>query len=370
MTSLLIALTVVLAALSPGLVAAQDKREQGSYAEMRAYLGELFEQKNYAEAAAMLERVLDRFPDNVRSNTYNLVTVRVLMGQPDKAMDALEEGLRRGVFYGRWDFDGELMAPLKSHARFSAFSRTNLDRLAEADKKASMKLEVATPAGYDPARRYPLFVALHGGGENVAMLKPNWVSPRLQAEFIVAYVQSSQVDSMTGFSWQDEARTRRDLQAAYAEVVARYPVDLDRVIVGGFSSGGFAALVTAFHQTLPARGFVALCPEVPATISDEDIKAAVNRGLRGSLLTTERDRRVEAQRALADRWTRLGLDGEFTVTPNIGHWFPKDFGEQLDRAIGRILAPLPPRAPGQRDAFFGGGGGTVLRHGTTAAAGR
>jgi acetyl esterase/lipase len=182
-------------------------------------------------------------------------------------------------------------------------------------------------------------VALHGGGETVAALKPNWVSPRLQAEFIIAWVQSSQVASMTGFHWEDEDRTRRDLQAAYTEVVATYPVDPDRVIVGGFSSGGFASLVTAFHRTLPVRGFVALCPEVPASLTDDDIAAAVKRGLRGSLLTTELDHRVAAQRALAERWKKAGLDAELAVTPNIGHWFPKDFAEQLDRAIGRILAP-------------------------------
>jgi acetyl esterase/lipase len=347
MKPLVVVLTLILGALlSPDPARGQDKREQGSYAEMRAYLGELFEQKKYAEAAAMLERVLDRFPDNVRANTFNLAAARALMGQPDKAIDALEDGLRRGAFFSRWDFDGAAMAPLKQHPRFAAFFQANLDRMAEADKKAVMKLEVAIPAGYDPARRYPLFVALHGGGENVAMLKPNWVSPRLQAEFIVAYVQSSQVADMTGFHWQDEARTRRDLQAAYAEVVARYPVDPDRVIVGGFSSGGFASLITAFHQTLPVRGFVALCPEPPASITDADITAAVARGLRGAVLTTELDPRVAAQRAFAERLTTLKLDAEFAVTPNIGHWFPKDFAQQLDRAIERILAPLPPRAPG------------------------
>ncbi len=91
-------------------------------------------------------------------------------------------------------------------------------------------------------------------------------------------------------------------------------MDPDRVIVGGFSSGGFASLVTAFHQTLAARGFVALCPEVPVTVTDADITAAVKRGLRGSLLTTELDHRVEAQRAVAERWKKLGLDGEF-----VGH---------------------------------------------------
>ncbi len=150
MKQLMLIMLVVVGMLSPLTAHRQDKREAGSYPEMRAYLGELFEQKKYAEAAAMLERVLDRFPDHVRANTFNLAAARALMGQPDKAIDALEEGLRRGAFYSRWDFDPAAMAPLKQHPRFAAFFQANLDRIAEADKKASMKLEVATPPGYDP----------------------------------------------------------------------------------------------------------------------------------------------------------------------------------------------------------------------------
>jgi len=60
-----------------------------------------------------------------------------------------------------------------------------------------------------------------------------------------------------------------------------------------------------------------------------------------AFLKANLDRRVAAQRALAERLKATGLDVEFAVTPNIGHWFPKDFGQQLDRAIGRILAPAP-----------------------------
>jgi len=131
MKQLMLVMAVVGGVLSSLSAQAQDTRETGSYAEMRAYLGELFEQKKYAEAAGMLERVLDRFPDHVRANTFNLAAARTLMGQPDKAIDTLEDGLRRGAFYSRWDFDGAAMAPLKHHPRFAAFFQANLDRIAE-----------------------------------------------------------------------------------------------------------------------------------------------------------------------------------------------------------------------------------------------
>jgi len=67
MRRLILVLAVVAGTLSPLVAGPQDRREQGTHAEMRASLGELFERKKYAEAAAMLERVLARFPDDVRS---------------------------------------------------------------------------------------------------------------------------------------------------------------------------------------------------------------------------------------------------------------------------------------------------------------
>jgi len=200
-----------------------------------------------------------------------------------------------------------------------------------------MNIEAVLPAAYDPAKKYPLFIALHGGGESTAEFKPSWTSPRLRGEFITIYVQSSQVANMNGFHWQDVAVTRKDLEAAYKRIQEQYPADTSRVVIGGFSSGGFGSLVAAFENFFPVRGFVALCPEVPQTISDEAILAAKARGLRGTLLTTEQDNRVEQQRTLMGRMEKLGMKVEFHLTPNIGHWYPKDFEALLDRALGLIL---------------------------------
>ncbi|MCX6567032.1 MAG: hypothetical protein NTW38_11530 [Candidatus Aminicenantes bacterium] len=318
--------------------AIQEKREFASYKEMRDYLGELYNQKKYADAAALLESVLDRCPDNVLANTFNLAMMRVFEGDLEKAMGALEEGHRRGVFYGLWDFNAELWNPLKKHERFAAFQKENAARIEAAQKKATLKIEVEIPQGYDPSRKYPLFIALHGGGESIAELKPNWTSPRLRSEFITAYIQSTQVAGMRGFHWQDEALTRRDVEEAYKQILEKYPVDPGRVLIGGFSSGGFGSLIIAFSGSFPVRGFVALCPEPPQTLRDEDILTAKTRGLRGSLLTTELDQRVDRQRELAARWEKLGLATEFHITPNTGHWFPKDFEQLLDRAIGHIFS--------------------------------
>jgi predicted esterase len=324
-------------ALTGLTVFGQEKREFATYREMRAYLGELFNQKKYAEAAALLESVLDRFPDNVMTNVYNLATMRLLQGDVDKAMAALEEGHRRGVFFGLWDFNADMWEPLRKHERFAAFLKENEGRVEEASRKAVLLVDVVTPEGYDPAKKYPLFIALHGGGESLVEFKPNWVSARLGKEFLVAYVQSTQVANMRGFHWQNEDTTRRDIAEAYRRILARYSVDPDRILIGGFSSGGFASLIVAFSDLLPVRGFVVLCPEPPQTIEDAAVVEAAGRGLRGTLLTTEWDQRLDRQKEFVARLARLGLDCEISVTPNIGHWYPENFAALLDGAIGRIL---------------------------------
>ncbi len=340
MKKFFVILGIVLCSLSWVPLQGQEKRDFVNYQDMRKHLGELFAQKKYSEAASLLESVLDKFPDNVRANTYNLAYAYVLQGQNDKAVEALEGGHRRGIFYGIWDFANKFWDPLKNSPRYEAFHKANQARVDEAQRKASMRIEVMTPANYDPAKKYPLFIALHGGGEATADFKPNWTSPRLRGEFITVYVQSSQVAGMDGFHWQDISITRKDLEAAYKKILQQYPVDPARIIIGGFSSGGFGSLVAAFGDFFPVRGFIILCPEVPQTISDADIQAAKARGLVGTLLTTEQDNRVEAQRALMGRMENLGLRVQFHVTPNIGHWYPKDFEELLDRAIGMIFPAI------------------------------
>ncbi len=114
-------LMMLVCSLALPFAAGQERKEFADYKDMRAYLGELFQQKKFAEAASLLESVLDRFPDNLAANTFNLAAARVNLGENDKAVEALEEGLRRGVFYGLWDFVAKFWDPLRETPRFQGF---------------------------------------------------------------------------------------------------------------------------------------------------------------------------------------------------------------------------------------------------------
>jgi predicted esterase len=142
---------------------------------------------------------------------------------------------------------------------------------------------------------------------------------------------------MDGYNWtEDMDLSLKEIRDAFVQLVGQYPVDTDQVVVGGFSSGGVASLEVVFKDVFPVQGFVVLCPALPDGFSSDEVRVASERGVRGTLLTTEMDGRVEEQRRMADIMEEMGLAHEFYITPNIGHWYPDDLADRIDRAIAHI----------------------------------
>ncbi len=207
LVTILAVLVLLLAwlAFGSGPTAKQSETKQfARYPEMRQYLGELYEQKKFKEAAALLEAHLDKFPENLRANAFNLALMYMNLGEKEKAVGGLNNALDRGVWFGKYAFYGDIWAPLKDLPSFKAFSERNDALLREAGKSARPALEVLRPEGFVQGQKYPLFIALHGGGENIAGFKKVWTSAKLRTEFITAYPQSVQLVAENGFSWIED----------------------------------------------------------------------------------------------------------------------------------------------------------------------
>ena len=315
----------------------QEEKQFATYQKMRAHIGKLYLQKKYAEAAEILEKALTQFPDHLHANVFNLALMCVQLGEHEKALNALEYGLDHGVWFGKYEMNNEIWAPLKEAERFTVFMQKNEEKRQGAQKSVQPKLEVLVPENYDKSKKYPLFIALHGGGENIEVFKPQWTSDLLEKEFIVAYPQSSQMITMNGYNWTEDIElTKKEIKKAYEKVLKDFPVDSSRVIVGGFSSGGVASLEVILDETVPAIGFVVLCPAKPDGFSSEKVAEAKTRGIRGTMITSEMDPRLQDQKAMAVIMKAQGLPHEFIVTPNIGHWYPENLAELIDTAIAHI----------------------------------
>ncbi len=316
----------------------QDKTRQFSnYHDMREYFGNLYQQEKYSEAAAILETHINRFPDHLEANAYNLALSYVQLGEYKKTIEVLQHGLDHSVWFNIYAFEHEVWIPVKKIEVFKKILDQN-DRLRQqAQKLAKSELLVVTPEEFNENNEYPLFIALHGGGSNIENFKKIWISEKMKKEFITAYVQSSLIVGMNRFTWTvDMEITKKEIKNAYSKIIKHYPIGENEVIIGGFSAGGVAALEIALSNSIPVTGFLVLCPGKPESFDETNIIEAKMRGIRGTILTSEMDPRLSVQQEMVEVLRAVGLQYQFMVTPNIGHWFPEDLDIKIDNAIDHI----------------------------------
>ena len=312
-------------------------QEFSNYQEMRDYFGKLYEQEKYEEAAALMEKGLLDFPDHTEANAFNLAFIYVKLEQFDKSMDALQYGLDHGVWFSIYAFLSDVWNPCRELEKFQKILDRNEELRQEAQKLAKPELVIVTPEKFEKSKKYPLFIALHGGNSNIVNFREAWKSEKLKKEFITAYVQSSQIVAMNGFSWTEDIEiAKKEISEAYHKVLAEHSIKKNEVIIGGFSSGSVAAMEITFSNTIPVRGFISLCPGKPESFTEENIINAKRRGIRGTILTNEMDRRLEVQKEMVELLKTTGFKYCFEVTPNIGHWFPDDLDLKIDKAIDHI----------------------------------
>ncbi len=115
------------------------------------------------------------------------------------------------------------------------------------------------PQHYDPAKRYPMLVSVHGGPASV--VRASWARPGLPLELFSQEGYFVFMPNPRGSYGQGENFTRanahdfghgdlEDILAGVDEVVKNYPVDDKRVGIGGWSYGGFMTMwtVTQTHR--------------------------------------------------------------------------------------------------------------------------
>jgi dipeptidyl aminopeptidase/acylaminoacyl peptidase len=212
------------------------------------------------------------------------------------------------------------------------------------------------PRDYDPARRYPLVVEVHGGPG--AMARPTW--PSTLFDFTVLSHEGYFVlrPNPRGSFGQGEAFTRanirdfghgdlRDILAGVDFVVKNFPVDNDRVGVGGWSYGGFMTMwaVTQthrFHAAVAGAGIANwqsyygendldqwMIPFFGASVYDEPAVYAKSSPINfiknvktpTLILVGDRDGECPIPQSF-EFWhalETLGVENEFVVYPNEGH---------------------------------------------------
>jgi dipeptidyl aminopeptidase/acylaminoacyl peptidase len=240
------------------------------------------------------------------------------------------------------------------HSEYASWGRS--ESVSWTNKGLNIQGWLTYPQDYDPARRYPLVVEVHGGPS--AMARPTWPSAFFDFTLLSHYGYFVLRPNPRGSFGQGEAFTQgniknfgygdlRDILSGVDYVVNHFPVDNSRVGIGGWSYGGYMTM-WAITQTQRFRAAVAgagianwqsyygendidqwMIPFFGASVYDDPAQYAKSspidfiKNVKTPTLILVGDRDGECPTPQSfEFWHALetqGVENQFVVYPNEGH---------------------------------------------------
>ena len=216
----------------------------------------------------------------------------------------------------------------------SQFQRSNpadgfLALSYHSSKGEMMQYRLFVPSGYDPAKKYPIVLWLHGangrGSDNLAQISGGnylgthiWTEPEVQAE-VPVFVLAPQVEITKTWS-RPHVNTGTPVSLRLAleildAIEKEYAIDRDREYVAGQSMGGegvWAALATTHGRF---AGAIALCSDGfdYQVAPDAKVPVWIFQGEADPIMPVEDTRKwVAALR-------QAGGSPKYTEVPGVGH---------------------------------------------------
>jgi dipeptidyl aminopeptidase/acylaminoacyl peptidase len=213
------------------------------------------------------------------------------------------------------------------------------------------------PRDYDPKKRYPMIVSVHGGP--AAFNGPEWPEPFFDSSVFSVEGYFVFYPNPRGSYGAGEAFTRanvkdfgygdfRDILTGVDEVVKEYPVDNDRIGIAGWSYGGYMTMwavtqTDRFHAAVAGAGLVNfqsyygindidewMPPYFGATVYDDPAVYAKSspitfiKNVKTPTLVLVGDRDGECpapqSREFWHALKTLGVETQLVIYPNEGHY--------------------------------------------------
>jgi pimeloyl-ACP methyl ester carboxylesterase len=314
-----------------------------TYNNLAAEMNRLYAEQNYKGVYDLLTAEGERFPEEAFTVLYMRSCMAARIGQNDHAIDLLREAASKGIWYGEAIMrQSPSWQPLQGLPAFEEMAALFKQREKDAYVGPLMLIEEPV-GGCSTDKPCPTLLTLHGNGANARLSLRGWHAAS-EMGWLQASLQSSLVRASDSFVWDDQDVVLPEIAAHYTDLITRYNVDKDRVILAGFSMGGETALRAALTGAVPVEGFILLGPGGP-TIDEPDqflpmIQEAQSSGrsLRGYVFLGEQDDLIihDAVRKLVVLLNENNIPCHLESVPTIAHEYPADFAPYIARAIAFI----------------------------------
>lgn len=270
---------------------------------------------------------------------FNHLSITAKLGQDDQVMDLLESYLAKNQWFSTWFL--KRIPELKAYEnlpRYRRIVRATEEKEARYWQSKTMQPIVQAPTSAQPP--YPLLIAMHGNGFNSQHSATQW-GCAAQAGWLVFYPLAKRLVGY-GLHWWDAHGENCAIIAEQAdEIIQQYPIDYNRVILGGFSKGGEVAMVLALQGWLGAKGFITIGAGGYYHMEPElwnPLLKSITPGLRGVAMYSPYDlERVEGENQTLEMMQTAGIEIQLVKYPAEGHVFPEDFPDRFIKASKFVL---------------------------------
>jgi phospholipase/carboxylesterase len=324
-----------LSANSPG--AAEAGEPVSVQAAQRAF-NDAYRQEDWPHAIDVGLELVQMVPENARFK-YNLACAYALRGDASSALHWLGRAAASGFSdLSLLDGDSDLAIvrdrPGYPNVRAQVAENKTKRHRALDRGTATPSILIVTPSDLDRKEPAPLIVAFHGYGDRPENYTRFWSEPAGEYGAILAVPRGLRPVG-NGFGWGSVDEADAILLQTIDEVKRRYEFDPDRLIVTGFSQGGFIALALGLRHP---RMFAGVIPIAGPYIPEVDAPPRARRGYpRYFFMVGERDRSVSEMRRAARDYEAAGFAVRLRVLVDTGHNFPRESDRELSIALGWVL---------------------------------
>lgn len=148
--------------------------------------------------------------------------------------------IRETIAQGRYRLDQPEFDPYRQHPGFKALAseaQSQLDWLSAERPEPNYY----TPYDYDPEKKYPLFVYLHGYGSDGVVYEPAFLEACNTHGFVWVAIRGMEVLGRDAFSWKGDSIESKAIRTAIEKAQTRYAIDPKQIFVFGYDVGGTAA---------------------------------------------------------------------------------------------------------------------------------
>jgi len=295
--------------------------------------------EKYEEGFEFLSKNKDKVKGN-QAQLYNFqYTLACKIGEVDKAIELLKEAVYDKGFWYATDYlkaDDDL-DPIRDKKEFKKIVKVCKKREEEAKDKAKSKLKVYLPENNKKDNKKPLFITLHGNQENIKIVEDYWKAV-LNQDIILALSQSSQIEFHEAYVWDDVEVGVRELKHHFNNIISNYNVDLDNIILGGFSAGARVILEAVNKDIIKPKGIVLMAPWLPDIKQNQKLfKKLKEIDTKVYIICGKEDKDcLEYCEILSDKLEQSNVDYKYELIEELDHDYPKDFSIKLKKAINYI----------------------------------